>query len=371
MLPVYGKDLGASAVEIGGFYSAMFVVPVIVRPFLGRALDRWGRRPFLLLGLAGYAAAMIVFSFSQSVVLLTMARFIQGLGTAFLWLSATTIVADLASDRKRGQEFGSIDEAANRGGIIGTALGFTAIGVLSGIGLGWGQLWLYLFAFYALFALLGFWRGWIGVPESRPQAAITSSEAKPFSAQLIALMGIVLLTGASTTMIWPLLVVYLQDVLQAEFWVIGAAYLPAALLSAFLPSRMGRYSDRLGRKVPMTVGLLVSALASVALPHLRSIAILVVLWSIESLGWIIATPAERAFVADIAGEDTRGSNYGWYTFAFYAGGMIGPLVGGWLYDNLGHAAPFYLNAIALVLGAFMVFALLREPGLYPSEAKNS
>ena len=46
VLPIYGKQLGASALEIGGFFSAMSVVPVIVRPVLGRALDRWGRRPF-------------------------------------------------------------------------------------------------------------------------------------------------------------------------------------------------------------------------------------------------------------------------------------------------------------------------------------
>ena len=61
VMPIYGKELGATALEIGGLFSALALVPVIVRPFLGRALDRWGRRPFLLLGLGGYVAAMIVF----------------------------------------------------------------------------------------------------------------------------------------------------------------------------------------------------------------------------------------------------------------------------------------------------------------------
>ena len=360
VLPVYGKDLGASALEIGGFYSAMFIVPVVVRPFLGRALDRWGRRPFLLLGLAGYALAMIVFSFASTVALLTAARFVQGLGTAFLWLSATTIVADLAEDSNRGQEFGSIDEAANRGGIIGTTLGFTIMGVLSEMGLGWRQMWLYIFAFYALFALIGLWRGWKGVPETRPAIVNVPVEKRPFSGQLLALMGIVLFTGASTAMVWPLLVVFLQDVLQAEFWVIGIAYLPAALLSASLPSRMGRISDRLGRKTPMMIGLLISALASALMPHLPSVWLLTILWALESLGVIIAAPAERAFVADIAGEDARGASYGWYTFAYFFGAVLGPLAGGWLYDNFGHAAPFYLNAGVLLLGSILVLTILRE-----------
>src|SRR4030067_1586244 len=96
VLPIYGRDLGASAIEIGGLFSAFALVPVLVRPVLGRALDRWGRRPFLLLGLAGYVAAMVVFALADNVGLLVLGRFIQGMGQAFLWLTALTIVADLA-----------------------------------------------------------------------------------------------------------------------------------------------------------------------------------------------------------------------------------------------------------------------------------
>ena len=72
-------------------------------------------------------------------------------------------------------------------------------------------------------------------------------------------------------------------------------------------------------------------------------------------------PAERAFVADIAGEDARGTSYGLYTFAYFLGAALGPLAGGWLYDNLGHATPFYLNAAVLLVGALLVAGALREP----------
>ena len=36
VLPIYGKELGATALEVGGLFSAMSFVPVVVRPFLGR-----------------------------------------------------------------------------------------------------------------------------------------------------------------------------------------------------------------------------------------------------------------------------------------------------------------------------------------------
>jgi len=360
MLPVYGKELGATALEVGGFFSAMSLVPVVVRPFLGRALDRWGRRPFLLVGLLGYVVAMAMFCLADTVFLLTAARFVQGLGTAFLWLSAYTIVADVAEEMGRGHDFGTIDEAVNRGALIGTTAGFFVWFGLENTGLDGRQIWFWLFAAYTVPALLALWSAWRGVQETRPQAAAQPIKSHPISGQLLALMGIVCVTGASTTMVWPLLMVFLQDALQADVAALVWAYLPAALISSFLPSRMGRIADRLGRKIPMIAGLIVGAAASALIPHLRSLVPLIILWAVESLGYTASLPAERAFVADIAGQDTRGTSYGLYTFAYFLGAALGPLAGGWLYDNLGHATPFYLNAAVLVVGALLVAGVLRE-----------
>jgi MFS family permease len=305
VLPIYGKELGATALQVGAFFSALSFVPVIVRPFLGRALDRWGRRLFLLLGLGGYAAAMVVFCLANTVWLLTVARFVQGLGQAFLWLSAVTIVADVAAATGRGRDFGLIDEASNRGALIGTTAGFFVIFTLADSGLSMTRVWFWLFLAYTVPALLALGIGWRGVGESRPQAATQPIEKRPISSHLLTLMVIVFITGASTAMVWPLLMVFLQDALHADVSALASAYIPAALVSSFLPSRMGRIADRLGRKIPMVAGLLVGALASALIPHLRSIALLAALWAAESVGYAASTPAGRAFVADIAGEDVR------------------------------------------------------------------
>lgn len=361
VLPIYGKALGATALEVGAFFSAVSLVPVVVRPFLGQALDRWGRRPFLLLGLLGYVVAMVIFCLADTIVLLTVARFVQGLGVAFLWISAYTIVADVAEETRRGHRFGIIDEAANRGAIVGTMAGFFAIFSLEGSGLTFRQTWFWIFAAYTVPALLALWSGWRGVQETRPPAAAQPVESRPISGQLLALMGIVFATGASSAMVWPLLMVFLQDALRADVTALVWAYLPAALIGAFLPSRMGRIADRLGRKIPMIAGLLVGAAASWLIPNLRSIVPLIVLWAVESLGHTAAIPAERAFVADLAGQDTRGTSYGLYTFAYFLGAALGPLAGGWLYDNLGRATPFYLDAAVLLVGALLVATWLREP----------
>ncbi len=362
VLPIYGRELGASAVEIGGMFSAFALVPVVVRPFLGRALDRWGRRPFLLLGLLGYVIAMVFFAAADRIWLLTLGRFAQGMGQAFLWLSALTVVADLAAATGRGLSFGSIDEATNRGAIFGTVIGFGLISWLQGgLGMGMGRAWPVLFTGFMVPAVAALLTAWRGVPETRPAQVPQSGPRRPISRQLLALMAIVLVTGASSAMVWPLLMVFLQDSLHASVSGLALAYLPAALLSAYLPSRAGRLADRMGRKLMMAVGLSVGAVASAVIPLLRDLVMLAGLWAVESIGYAASVPAERAFVADIAGVEARGTSYGFYTFAYFLGAVIGPLAGGWLYDNVHPSAPFFLNSAVLTAGAVLVWAVLREP----------
>jgi DHA1 family multidrug resistance protein-like MFS transporter len=362
VLPIYGRELGASAIEVGAFFSAFSIVPVIVRPLLGRALDRWGRRPFLLAGLVGYLAAVLAFGLASSVWMLTVARFVQGIGSAFLWLTAYTMVADMAAAGGRGLNFGLIDEATNRGMIIGATLGFALLFWLQGgEGTEWKQLWWILFAIYGVTTVAALVVAWRGAGETRPQTIGSAPASKGITRRLLTLMGIVLVTGASGAMVWPMLVIFLQDALHVEADGLALAYLPAALISSFLPSRMGVLSDRFGRRIPMILGLLIGAAASALIPHLRSLIALTALWAVESAGYAASVPAERAFVADIAGEDVRGTSYGLYTFAYFLGSAIGPLAGGWLYDRVSPATPFYLNTAALLFGAVLVAVALREP----------
>lgn len=362
LLPIYGKQLGASALEIGGFFSAFSLVPALIRPFLGRALDRWGRRPFLLFGLFGYLLATLVFAFANTVVWLIAARFLQGAGSAFLWIAAYTMVADLAQASGRGQEFGSVDEASYRGGLIGTTIGFSLVLILEQTtNISFGKIWFWLFLLNLIPVGIAVAIAWTGTRETIPREIFQHKDKKRLSKQLVALMGIVMVTGASQAMVWPLLMIFLQDRLGAGVATLAIAYLPAALISSFLPSRMGIIADRLGRKGPMIAGLLVGAAASLLIPHLGSVIALAALWGLETIGYTVSNPAQMAFIADIAGKDVRGTSYGMYTFAFFLGAAIGPLLGGWLYDNVGHAMPFYLNTAVLIFGAILVGAVLREP----------
>jgi DHA1 family multidrug resistance protein-like MFS transporter len=120
VLPIYGKEIGADAVQIGMFFSAFSLMTVLLRPVVGAGLDRYGRRPFLLAGLLGYAVTMFGFAFSSRVWVIVVARVLQGTASAFLWLTASAITADVARDERRARSFGRVDQSSNQGAILGT-----------------------------------------------------------------------------------------------------------------------------------------------------------------------------------------------------------------------------------------------------------
>lgn len=358
VLPVYGKRLGASALEIGGMFSIFSITMTLIRPVVGWAMDRFGRKRFLILALIFRAGSLVLFAIARDIVGLYLARFAQGVAASLTWIAAYAIAADLAPPDARGGAAGRVDEASGRGGLYGALVGFTVLGWLP-LATGWPM----LFAGYALLAVTGAWLVWKNVPETRPvpSARAQARPDKVLSPSLFKLMVIVFVVGGSMAMVGPLLLVLLQDKFTTEVSLLAMAFLPAALINSFLPSRLGRLSDRLGRAPMMAVGLVGSGLVSLVLPGLSALGWLVVLWALEALGWTMASPAQEALVADLTRSETRGTGYGLYAFSASLGATFGPLLGGWLYDTAGHAVPFYLNGIVLLFGAIWVLALLSRP----------
>jgi DHA1 family multidrug resistance protein-like MFS transporter len=369
-LPILGKGMGASALAIAGLYSAFSLMTVLLRPGVGWALDRYGRRPFLLVGLVGYLSANLIFLWADNVTTLYAARLAQSIGSALTWLSAYAIVADLSLEDTRGRNFGRVEQSQARAMLAGVFVFFGVHSALLQVNLAAPEdmdlPWKVSFGIFAGLGLYALWRV-RHVPETGqrntevPLWASLRSSWRRVSRPLLVLLGIVFLTAAAFQATSPLVLIFLQDRFGASLFELAWAYLPMALIWSFLPSRMGVISDRWGRKLPMAAGLLVSGGVALFLPHAPSLVPLAILWAVEALAFTASVPAEEALVADLSGSDQRGESFGLYTFASGLGAVIGPIFGGWLYDSAGHAVPFYFTAALVFLGAILILLLVRDP----------
>jgi multidrug resistance protein len=128
-----------------------------------------------------------------------------------------------------------------------------------------------------------------------------------------------------------------------------------SLLTLSIP--MGAVADRLGRKRPMIGALLLLALSTVAFAYATSLPALfaarLLQGAADAMTWIVGF----AMIADLYGPEERGRAMGLAMAGSTAGIIIGPVLGGWLYEIGGMRLPF-LSVAALAVADMAVFALV-------------
>jgi MFS family permease len=134
-VPLMVQDFGFSEHNVGyvaGLITSCFFISQFVASFiLGKASDKYGRRPIILLGLAGNAVAIALFGFSTNLAVAIYARFLNGLvngNTAcikayIVEVSTVNTQAMAYSIRSAGYALGSIAGPALGGYLSSYAVG--------------------------------------------------------------------------------------------------------------------------------------------------------------------------------------------------------------------------------------------------------
>jgi len=139
-------------------------------------------------------------------------------------------------------------------------------------------------------------------------------------------------------------------------FVVGTIVAFYAALPAFLAVPAGRLSDRLGYQRPLvfgTSGVMAALLFSCIWPSIPSLYVTAML---SGLGFMALQLATQALAGAIAGPAERARNFSWLGIGFASANLCGPLISGWLIDNIGYAYTFGVLAIpllpAVVISAF-------------------
>ncbi len=127
ILPNLIEEVGhanvATAARIGGFLMFIFgFMQFIFGPFIGNLSDAYGRRPVLLVSLAGLVIDFIIMAMAPNLAWLVFGRILGGI-TSATYATANAVVADISDEDEKGANFGLMGAAFGVGMVLGPLLG--------------------------------------------------------------------------------------------------------------------------------------------------------------------------------------------------------------------------------------------------------
>ena len=114
---------GSDEIGAGIAYGAFAVGALVLRPVVGWASDRFGRRPLIVAGALMSCAALVMHLFVTSLALFVVARALLGIAEAFFFVAVIAAGADLSPETRRGEALNFLSLSLYVGLGIGPAIG--------------------------------------------------------------------------------------------------------------------------------------------------------------------------------------------------------------------------------------------------------
>jgi len=111
-------------------FAAVVIANVILQVPIGRASDRYGRRPFVVAGFVVLVPAVYAQGVVLDPLLMLLARFVQGIAVALVFAPSLALAGDLAGERGSGTTLSVLTMAFG----LGVAAGPLASGLLYNLG---------------------------------------------------------------------------------------------------------------------------------------------------------------------------------------------------------------------------------------------
>ena len=361
-LAYYAKEIGATTTEIAILMSIYSGMQLLFAPIWGRLSDKHGRKPAILLGLLGNAAALIGFGLATDYTWLFIARSAAGIASAAVLPSVMAYVADITTSEERGRGMGLMGAAMGLGFILGPAIG----GVMGSHDMPFfvaGGLSLLTFLFALVLLPESLQKGltsealedrheWISPREIFRQTTLKSPLTPLF---FVAFFTTFSFSGLEMT--FPLFIEdkwnYGEREMGWMFMIMGAIVVP---LQGGL---LGKLINKFGERRIVLTGLLLNALGMVLLLTAYSFASLTLYLTIAGIGNQLIRPTNTSWIS----KQTRigqGAAIGIMDAFLSLGRILGPLLGGWLYAN--EAYPYAVLAGILIVATLCLYIPLRRIG---------
>jgi MFS family permease len=333
----------------------------------GELTDRLGRRPVMLMSFFITPVFMIALGFARSLVLISIATFIVGFFTDLYRPAVGAAIADLVPPESRTRAYGYNYWAINLGAAVAP--------VLAGLIAGYNYLILFvadalttaIFGFIVLF----------GIRETRPAEAHHASHTSLSERMAQLKRAPILLIFSFLTLFIGMIYTqgYVGLPLDMKSHGLGPGpYGTAIAVNGFLVILLTIPVSNMAAKWPRFETVAVAALllglgfgATALASNFSLFALSVAIWT---LGEIAATSVSPTIIADLSPIELRGLYQGIFGAAWGLAYFLGPLAGGWIYENWG-ADALWVGCLSIgIILAFCYFALSAPARRHMTESKS-
>ena len=123
VLPTLMNELQLSGQVIGYLTAAFAIAQLIVSPIAGKAVDKYGRKIMIVLGLFIFGISEFLFGLGKTIEVLFISRILGGISAAFIMPAVTAFIADITTMETRPKALGYMSAAISTGFIIGPGIG--------------------------------------------------------------------------------------------------------------------------------------------------------------------------------------------------------------------------------------------------------
>ena len=368
LMPFYATRMHAAEWMVGWLISAFAVAQLISSPVWGKFSDRYGRRPAMLIGLAGSAIAYVVFGFANSLWMLFASRLVQGLGGGTTGV-AQAYVADTMAPAERAKALGWISASTSAGVLIGPVIGSIARGFGTEVpGLVAGGLMLLCVVF-----------AWRWLPESRVAHTHTPSgqQLPPGRSIRRALVEIVENPSAPAhRVIWIYVVgmlalnvvigvmaLYFKDVFGVTEQTIGYFFTIFGVVGVLMRVwPVGWFNSRFGEirtmqvgTISLFLGLLLMPLPAAILAPYPAVVVFILCLTLVPVGTALLFPASTSLVSQRVPRHELGLVMGAQQTLRGIMAIVGPVGATFVFDKLGHGVPFLIAAAVVAVAGRLAF----------------
>lgn len=359
-MPFYAELVGGDAAPaiLGGIIAIFFAMQFLFSPILGRLSDRVGRRPVILGTLVIATAGHLTLSIAgSSLVLLFAARFLAGIGSANLSV-AQAYVADRTRPEERARGMGLVGAAFGVGFAVGPILG----GALLPFGLAAPALGA------AALAATNFGLASVFLPESltaearRENGKVGRSRfgeiaRRPALRALLIAFFIVSFAFSAVPVAFPSFAI---EALGFQPIQLVFVFVYIGLINLTFGFAAGRLSRRVGTERLVAVGTLAILVGLALVPLVLQWGAYILLTGVVAAGVAIAFPLIPSLVSKRTLPQEQGAVLGVAQSLGSLARVPGPLVAGFLFDNVGMASPFFFGAALMAIGFAMTLLVYRE-----------